>query len=214
MPVPSRCAELPCRRYLARAEELSATDTADSSLNYGVVVDCGSSGSRVFVYFWPPHNGNPHDLLDIKQMRDRNSRPVVKKIKPGACRPFPAPSRPCTDLAHGTSFPRHLRDGGRPRAGHPLPAAPAAVRGRARPRAETQGDAAVHPVHGGDAAAARAVSARLARDVPGSLSPEERQDSCLLLGPAGESRILWERVHCRDEWRGMQKEGLSLLGGS
>ncbi|KFU91470.1 Ectonucleoside triphosphate diphosphohydrolase 7, partial [Chaetura pelagica] len=31
----------------------------------------------------PPHNGNPHDLLDIKQMRDRSSRPVVKKIKPG-----------------------------------------------------------------------------------------------------------------------------------
>ncbi|NXX34167.1 ENTP7 diphosphohydrolase, partial [Nicator chloris] len=70
-------------RYLARPEELTATDTEDSSLNYGVVVDCGSSGSRVFVYFWPPHNGNPHDLLDIKQMRDRSSRPVVKKIKPG-----------------------------------------------------------------------------------------------------------------------------------
>ncbi|XP_030917411.1 ectonucleoside triphosphate diphosphohydrolase 7 [Geospiza fortis] len=63
-------------------EELTATDTEDSSLNYGVVVDCGSSGSRVFVYFWPPHNGNPHDLLDIRQMRDRSSRPVVKKIKP------------------------------------------------------------------------------------------------------------------------------------
>ncbi|NXC03819.1 ENTP7 diphosphohydrolase, partial [Orthonyx spaldingii] len=70
-------------RYLARAEELTATNTEDSSLNYGVVVDCGSSGSRVFVYFWPPHNGNPHDLLDIKQMRDQSSRPVVKKIKPG-----------------------------------------------------------------------------------------------------------------------------------
>ncbi|NXD67837.1 ENTP7 diphosphohydrolase, partial [Eolophus roseicapillus] len=73
-------------RYLARAEELTATDTEDSALNYGVVVDCGSSGSRVFVYFWPPHNGNPHDLLDIRQMRDSNSRPVVKKIKPGQCR--------------------------------------------------------------------------------------------------------------------------------
>lgn len=70
-------------RYLSRVEELTATDTEDSALNYGVVVDCGSSGSRVFVYFWPPHNGNPHDLLDIKQMRDRSSRPVVKKIKPG-----------------------------------------------------------------------------------------------------------------------------------
>ncbi|NWU95638.1 ENTP7 diphosphohydrolase, partial [Upupa epops] len=79
---PSRAARYD-DRYLARAEELSATDTEDSALSYGVVVDCGSSGSRVFVYFWPPHNGNPHDLLDIKQMRDRGSRPVVKKIKPG-----------------------------------------------------------------------------------------------------------------------------------
>ncbi|XP_030341951.1 ectonucleoside triphosphate diphosphohydrolase 7 isoform X2 [Strigops habroptila] len=80
--VPGRAARRD-ERYLARAEELTATDTEDSALNYGVVVDCGSSGSRVFVYFWPPHNGNPHDLLDIRQMRDRSSRPVVKKIKPG-----------------------------------------------------------------------------------------------------------------------------------
>ncbi|KFO27167.1 Ectonucleoside triphosphate diphosphohydrolase 7, partial [Fukomys damarensis] len=69
-------------RYLARVGELEATDTEDPSLNYGLVIDCGSSGSRIFVYFWPRHNGNPHDLLDIKQMRDRNSQPVVKKIKP------------------------------------------------------------------------------------------------------------------------------------
>ncbi|XP_005407728.1 PREDICTED: ectonucleoside triphosphate diphosphohydrolase 7 [Chinchilla lanigera] len=70
-------------RYLARVGELEATDTEDPNLNYGLVIDCGSSGSRIFVYFWPRHNGNPHDLLDIKQMRDRNSQPVVKKIKPG-----------------------------------------------------------------------------------------------------------------------------------
>ncbi|TKC49123.1 hypothetical protein EI555_021597, partial [Monodon monoceros] len=69
--------------YLARVGDLEATDTEDPNLNYGLVVDCGSSGSRIFVYFWPRHNGNPHDLLDIKQMRDRNSQPVVKKIKPG-----------------------------------------------------------------------------------------------------------------------------------
>lgn len=70
-------------RYLARVGDLEATNTEDPNLNYGLVVDCGSSGSRIFVYFWPRHNGNPHDLLDIKQMRDRNSQPVVKKIKPG-----------------------------------------------------------------------------------------------------------------------------------
>lgn len=73
-------------RYLARVGELEATNTEDPNLNYGLVVDCGSSGSRIFVYFWPRHNGNPHDLLDIKQMRDRNSQPVVKKIKPGTNR--------------------------------------------------------------------------------------------------------------------------------
>ncbi|XP_030058794.1 ectonucleoside triphosphate diphosphohydrolase 7 [Microcaecilia unicolor] len=70
-------------KYLARVGDLEATDTRNPQLNYGVVIDCGSSGSRVFVYFWPPHNGNPHDLLDIKQMRDESSQPVVKKIKPG-----------------------------------------------------------------------------------------------------------------------------------
>lgn len=70
-------------RYLARVTDVEATDTSNPYLNYGIVVDCGSSGSRVFVYCWPRHNGNPHDLLDIKQMRDKNRKPVVMKIKPG-----------------------------------------------------------------------------------------------------------------------------------
>ncbi|MGH0174423.1 UNVERIFIED_CONTAM: hypothetical protein FKN15_068329 [Acipenser sinensis] len=69
--------------YLARVTDVEATDTSNPYLNYGIVVDCGSSGSRVFVYCWPRHNGNPHDLLDIKQMRDKNRKPVVMKIKPG-----------------------------------------------------------------------------------------------------------------------------------
>lgn len=69
--------------YPSTGEALEATDVGDPSLTYGVVVDCGSSGSRVFVYYWPPHNGNPHTLLDIRQMRDRDRAPVVKKIKPG-----------------------------------------------------------------------------------------------------------------------------------
>ncbi|NWW74230.1 ENTP4 diphosphohydrolase, partial [Climacteris rufus] len=70
-------------RYLARVTDTEATDTKNPNLNYGIVVDCGSSGSRIFVYCWPRHNGNPHELLDIKQMRDSNSNPVVMKIKPG-----------------------------------------------------------------------------------------------------------------------------------
>lgn len=63
--------------------DLEVTDTSNPNLNYGLVVDCGSSGSRVFVYCWPRHNGNPHDLLDIRQMRDQHRKPVVMKIKPG-----------------------------------------------------------------------------------------------------------------------------------
>ncbi|XP_072319140.1 ectonucleoside triphosphate diphosphohydrolase 7-like [Eucyclogobius newberryi] len=70
-------------KYLSIAELLESTDVENPSLNYGVVVDCGSSGSRVFVYYWPPHNGNPHTLLDIRQMRDKERKPVVLKIKPG-----------------------------------------------------------------------------------------------------------------------------------
>uniref|UniRef100_A0AAQ5YEJ6 nucleoside-triphosphate phosphatase n=1 Tax=Amphiprion ocellaris TaxID=80972 RepID=A0AAQ5YEJ6_AMPOC len=70
-------------RYLSIAESMETTDIHNPALNYGIVVDCGSSGSRVFVYYWPPHNGNPHTLLDIRQMRDHDRKPVVKKIKPG-----------------------------------------------------------------------------------------------------------------------------------
>uniref|UniRef100_UPI0037E83759 ectonucleoside triphosphate diphosphohydrolase 7-like n=1 Tax=Semicossyphus pulcher TaxID=241346 RepID=UPI0037E83759 len=70
-------------KYLSMAETMEATDVLNPALNYGIVVDCGSSGSRVFVYYWPPHNGNPHSLLDIRQMKDRDRKPVVKKIKPG-----------------------------------------------------------------------------------------------------------------------------------
>ncbi|XP_023676136.1 ectonucleoside triphosphate diphosphohydrolase 7-like isoform X2 [Paramormyrops kingsleyae] len=70
-------------KYFSFLEHMEATDVTNRALNYGIVVDCGSSGSRVFVYYWPPHNGNPHSLLDIRQMRDHDRTPVVKKIKPG-----------------------------------------------------------------------------------------------------------------------------------
>ncbi|XP_042200516.1 ectonucleoside triphosphate diphosphohydrolase 4 isoform X1 [Callorhinchus milii] len=70
-------------RYSTKVTDTEATDVNNPYLNYGIVIDCGSSGSRLFVYCWPRHNGNPHDLLDIKQMRDINRQPVVMKIKPG-----------------------------------------------------------------------------------------------------------------------------------
>jgi len=55
----------------------------DVILHYGVVIDCGSSGSRVFVYCWPPHNGEPHQLLNIRLLRDSNEYPAVMKTEPG-----------------------------------------------------------------------------------------------------------------------------------
>lgn len=70
-------------RHLAKVTDVDATDTSNPNLNYGLVVDCGSSGSRVFVYCWPRHNGNLHELLNIQQMRDQHRKPVVMKIKPG-----------------------------------------------------------------------------------------------------------------------------------
>jgi len=52
-------------------------------LNYGIVIDCGSSGSRVFIYCWPPHSGEPHQLLNIRLFRDSNDNPAIMKTEPG-----------------------------------------------------------------------------------------------------------------------------------
>ncbi|XP_069140277.1 ectonucleoside triphosphate diphosphohydrolase 7-like isoform X2 [Argopecten irradians] len=52
-------------------------------VRYGIVIDCGSSGSRIYVYFWPPHSGNARDLLNIQQLMGPDGKPVVKKITPG-----------------------------------------------------------------------------------------------------------------------------------
>ena len=52
-------------------------------LNYGVVVDCGSSGSRLFVYYWKKSNEIPGELLNITSLLDSKNEPVVLKIEPG-----------------------------------------------------------------------------------------------------------------------------------
>ncbi|KAK5898805.1 hypothetical protein CesoFtcFv8_008348 [Champsocephalus esox] len=59
-------------KYLSIAETMEATDVLNPALNYGVVVDCGSSGSR---------------------MKDRDRKPVVKKIKPGISTLATSPTR-------------------------------------------------------------------------------------------------------------------------
>lgn len=92
------------QRYLARVTDVEATDVSNPNVNYGIVVDCGSSGSRVFVYCWPRHNGNPHDLLDIRQMRDKNRKPVVMKIKPGISELAASPEKVSDYIAPLLSF--------------------------------------------------------------------------------------------------------------
>ncbi|KAH3707971.1 hypothetical protein DPMN_067409, partial [Dreissena polymorpha] len=52
-------------------------------VHYGIVLDCGSSGTRVYVYVWPPHSGDPQDLLNIQQLKDHSNQPVAKKVTPG-----------------------------------------------------------------------------------------------------------------------------------
>ncbi|XP_056889590.1 ectonucleoside triphosphate diphosphohydrolase 4 isoform X2 [Takifugu flavidus] len=91
-------------RRLARVTDVDATDTSNPNLNYGLVVDCGSSGSRVFVYCWPRHNGNLHELLNIQQMRDQHRKPVVMKIKPGISELAKSPERASDYISPLLSF--------------------------------------------------------------------------------------------------------------
>ncbi len=62
---------------------IAATDITAPGMHYGVVVDCGSSGSRVYVYYWPPHDGTPKQLLDIRSLVTAGGDVAIKKIEPG-----------------------------------------------------------------------------------------------------------------------------------
>lgn len=48
-----------------------------------MIIDAGSSGSRVFIYTWPPHNGISNELLQITPLHNSNKEPLLKKIEPG-----------------------------------------------------------------------------------------------------------------------------------
>jgi len=52
--------------------------------DYGVVLDCGSSGTRVFVYTWlRPAQTQVDTLLDIVPLDDEHGAPVQLKVEPG-----------------------------------------------------------------------------------------------------------------------------------
>ena len=64
---------------------MSESDAADrNAQNYGVIIDAGSSGSRLFVYVWPAHDGYADHLIHIRPLLDaQTQKPVVSKISPG-----------------------------------------------------------------------------------------------------------------------------------
>lgn len=53
--------------------------------SYGVIIDAGSSGSKVHIYHWPPHEGDPSKLLHIQPLTDSFGVPLMKKVEPGGC---------------------------------------------------------------------------------------------------------------------------------
>ena len=53
------------------------------SVNYGIVIDAGSSSSKVYLFQWPPHNGDPTKLLKIKPVTDELDDPLTSKVEPG-----------------------------------------------------------------------------------------------------------------------------------
>lgn len=54
-----------------------------STHNYAVVIDAGSSGSKVQLFHWPPHNGDPAKLLQIESLTDELGAPLMMKTEPG-----------------------------------------------------------------------------------------------------------------------------------
>jgi len=66
--------------------ESSTVSNDDDGLNYAIVIDAGSSGSRAYLYFWPEHSGSPKSLLKIDPLVDKHGEPLVKAVSPGLSR--------------------------------------------------------------------------------------------------------------------------------
>lgn len=54
----------------------------DGDIHYAVVLDAGSSGTRTYLFSWPDHCGDKHELLKISPLL-QGGEPMVKKATPG-----------------------------------------------------------------------------------------------------------------------------------
>ncbi|CAD5213313.1 unnamed protein product [Bursaphelenchus okinawaensis] len=53
----------------------------DPDLSYGIVIDAGSTGSRLFLYAFT--SGTTNDLISVRPVKDEFNVDVVKKVSPG-----------------------------------------------------------------------------------------------------------------------------------
>ena len=67
--------------------------------HYAVVLDAGSSGTRAYLYSWPDHSGDKHELLKISPLL-QDGEPMLKKATPGLSSPG------ISDTQVGVSRPR------------------------------------------------------------------------------------------------------------
>ena len=70
-------------KYVSNFNDVIYEQT-DLVYDYGVVLDCGSSGTRVFVYYWPrEHQTDHNELLNMKPLLDQQGSTVQLKVEPG-----------------------------------------------------------------------------------------------------------------------------------
>jgi hypothetical protein len=93
-----------CIADFSKSQTLPSSGMPQSSKqinHYAIVIDAGSSGSRAYLYAWPSHSGNMHELLKIRPLVFKNKpsdnkqktatpsyleEPLVKKVTPGLSR--------------------------------------------------------------------------------------------------------------------------------
>ena len=60
---------------------------SEPELHYAVVMDAGSSGTRAYLYTWPQHTGDPHQLLKISPLLQVSFLNQIYNIeKPMSCK--------------------------------------------------------------------------------------------------------------------------------